>query len=222
MAVADAEHGRLGLDRLAQPRRGAFAPRLARRDHRRPSRSPRPRAPSADRAAPRPRTRGTHARVSPAVRGRPRSTARSPGASAATPGTVVPVFTISTSDMPYALPQASLAGNVRGATARDRSCYNGSDERDRRRLREPPAARGDRRLRAVPATRVCSECSTKVEGINHCVTCLAGLAREGGRKVGAAAPQPRELGVRRGLGLPRAADALASGCCSSSCSREAA
>ena len=36
--------------------------------------------------------------------------------------------------------------------------------------------------------RVCSECSTKVEGINHCVTCLAGLAREGGRTVGAAAP----------------------------------
>jgi B-box zinc finger protein len=30
-------------------------------------------------------------------------------------------------------------------------------------------------------TRVCSECSTKVEGINYCVRCLAGLAREGGR-----------------------------------------
>lgn len=37
--------------------------------------------------------------------------------------------------------------------------------------------------------RVCSECSTKVEGINYCVTCLAGLAREGGRTVGAARPQ---------------------------------
>ena len=36
--------------------------------------------------------------------------------------------------------------------------------------------------------RVCSECSTKVEGINPCVTCLAGLAREGGRKVGATGP----------------------------------
>ena len=33
--------------------------------------------------------------------------------------------------------------------------------------------------------RVCSECSTKVEGINYCVACLSGLAREGGRKVGA-------------------------------------
>lgn len=33
--------------------------------------------------------------------------------------------------------------------------------------------------------RVCSECSTKVEGINYCVACLAGLAREGGRRVGA-------------------------------------
>lgn len=28
-------------------------------------------------------------------------------------------------------------------------------------------------------TRVCSECSTKVEGINYCVTCLAGLAQAG-------------------------------------------
>jgi hypothetical protein len=35
--------------------------------------------------------------------------------------------------------------------------------------------------------RVCSECSTKVEGINYCVACLSGLAREGGRKVGARA-----------------------------------
>jgi hypothetical protein len=34
-------------------------------------------------------------------------------------------------------------------------------------------------------TRVCSECSTKVEGINYCVSCLAGLAVEGGRKVSA-------------------------------------
>jgi hypothetical protein len=33
--------------------------------------------------------------------------------------------------------------------------------------------------------RVCSECSTKVEGINYCVACLSGLAREGGRQVGA-------------------------------------
>ena len=33
-------------------------------------------------------------------------------------------------------------------------------------------------------TRVCSECSTKVEGINYCVRCLAGLAREGGRSSG--------------------------------------
>jgi hypothetical protein len=36
-------------------------------------------------------------------------------------------------------------------------------------------------------TRVCSECSTKVEGINYCVRCLAGLAREGGRAVSAGA-----------------------------------
>jgi hypothetical protein len=35
--------------------------------------------------------------------------------------------------------------------------------------------------------RVCSECSTKVEGINYCVACLARLAREGGRLIGARA-----------------------------------
>lgn len=33
-------------------------------------------------------------------------------------------------------------------------------------------------------TRVCSECSTKVDGINYCVRCLGGLAREGGRTLG--------------------------------------
>jgi predicted amidophosphoribosyltransferase len=33
-------------------------------------------------------------------------------------------------------------------------------------------------------TRVCSECSTKVDGINYCVRCLAGLARQGGRTAG--------------------------------------
>jgi hypothetical protein len=29
-------------------------------------------------------------------------------------------------------------------------------------------------------TRVCSECSTKVDGINYCVRCLSGLARATG------------------------------------------
>ena len=33
-------------------------------------------------------------------------------------------------------------------------------------------------------TRVCSECSTKVDGINYCVRCLSGLAAQGGRTVG--------------------------------------
>ena len=33
-------------------------------------------------------------------------------------------------------------------------------------------------------TRVCSECSTKVDGINYCVRCLSGLAAEGGRTTG--------------------------------------
>ncbi|HEX7481208.1 MAG TPA: B-box zinc finger protein [Polyangiales bacterium] len=32
-------------------------------------------------------------------------------------------------------------------------------------------------------TRVCSECATKVEGINYCVSCLSGLAVEGGRQL---------------------------------------
>lgn len=39
-------------------------------------------------------------------------------------------------------------------------------------------------------TRVCSECSTKVEGINYCVRCLAGLAKKGGR-ARAALERPR-------------------------------
>jgi hypothetical protein len=47
-------------------------------------------------------------------------------------------------------------------------------------------------------TRVCSECSTKVEGINYCVRCLAGLAREGGRTIG-----------QRGQASPRSAYAAA-------------
>jgi hypothetical protein len=41
--------------------------------------------------------------------------------------------------------------------------------------------------------RVCSECSTKVEGINYCVSCLSGLARQGGRRAGA-----RKTGSPRG------------------------
>ena len=31
-------------------------------------------------------------------------------------------------------------------------------------------------------TRLCGECVTKVEGINHCVACLAKLAAEGARR----------------------------------------
>ena len=110
---------------------------------------------------------------------------------------MVPVFTISTSDTLYDVPQAA-AGNVRGATARERSCYNLS-------MSATVAACENHLQREAIGVcvqcrvRVCSECSTKVEGINHCVTCLAGLAREGGRKVGARA-QPSRLGLRRRLG----------------------
>lgn len=32
--------------------------------------------------------------------------------------------------------------------------------------------------------RVCGECATKVDGINYCVSCLSGLAADGGRSVG--------------------------------------
>ena len=34
-------------------------------------------------------------------------------------------------------------------------------------------------------TRVCSECATKVEGINYCVACLAGLAVDNGARAAA-------------------------------------
>jgi hypothetical protein len=34
--------------------------------------------------------------------------------------------------------------------------------------------------------RVCTECTTKLDGINHCVDCFAGLAAEHGRRGGRA------------------------------------
>jgi hypothetical protein len=34
-------------------------------------------------------------------------------------------------------------------------------------------------------TRVCSECATKVDGINYCVACLAGLAVDSGARAAA-------------------------------------
>lgn len=34
-------------------------------------------------------------------------------------------------------------------------------------------------------TRVCSECATKVDGINYCVACLAGLAVDSGSRAAA-------------------------------------
>lgn len=44
--------------------------------------------------------------------------------------------------------------------------------------------------------RVCAECSTKVDGINHCVTCLAALAGDP-----RAASAPRSAGSRGGAAL---------------------
>jgi hypothetical protein len=40
-------------------------------------------------------------------------------------------------------------------------------------------------------TRVCSECSTKVDGINYCVACLAGLAVDSGSRAAADNGKPR-------------------------------
>ena len=42
-------------------------------------------------------------------------------------------------------------------------------------------------------TRVCSECATKVDGINYCVACLAGLAVDSGARLAAAGGKPRLL-----------------------------
>ena len=42
--------------------------------------------------------------------------------------------------------------------------------------------------------RVCGECVTKIEGINYCVDCLAGLAAKGGRRATARkAASPRAV-----------------------------
>lgn len=40
--------------------------------------------------------------------------------------------------------------------------------------------------------RICSECVTKVDGINYCVSCLGALAEEGGqrRREGSSATRP--------------------------------
>jgi hypothetical protein len=40
-------------------------------------------------------------------------------------------------------------------------------------------------------TRVCSECATKVDGINYCVACLAGLAVDSGAR----AAESRKAGL---------------------------
>jgi hypothetical protein len=38
---------------------------------------------------------------------------------------------------------------------------------------------------------VCSECATKVDGINYCVACLAGLAVDSGSRAAAESGTPR-------------------------------
>lgn len=45
-------------------------------------------------------------------------------------------------------------------------------------------------------TRVCGECVTKVEGINHCAACLAKLAAEGARGPVGARRAPSHAVVR--------------------------
>jgi hypothetical protein len=50
--------------------------------------------------------------------------------------------------------------------------------------------------------RVCSECATKVDGINHCVDCLAKAARGAlARKPAARVREGRVLGAAAGAGL---------------------
>ena len=44
-------------------------------------------------------------------------------------------------------------------------------------------------------TRVCGECSTKVDGINHCVACLAALAVDVGGARPVAAPRSARAGA---------------------------
>lgn len=45
-------------------------------------------------------------------------------------------------------------------------------------------------------TRVCSECATKVDGINYCVACLAGLAVDSGARLAANGGKPRWLALQ--------------------------
>ncbi len=50
--------------------------------------------------------------------------------------------------------------------------------------------------------RVCSECVTKVDGINYCVSCLSTLADRGARKDSAErTPTPRALAYASALAL---------------------
>ncbi|HKU39835.1 MAG TPA: hypothetical protein VJR89_16865 [Polyangiales bacterium] len=48
-------------------------------------------------------------------------------------------------------------------------------------------------------TRVCSECATKVDGINFCVACLAGLAVDSGARLAAKSGKPRWLALKAWL-----------------------
>ncbi|HET6339584.1 MAG TPA: hypothetical protein VFG30_40515 [Polyangiales bacterium] len=48
-------------------------------------------------------------------------------------------------------------------------------------------------------TRVCSECATKVEGINYCVACLAGLAVDSGVRAAASSGKPGLTGATAAL-----------------------
>jgi hypothetical protein len=48
-------------------------------------------------------------------------------------------------------------------------------------------------------TRVCSECATKVDGINYCVACLAGLAVDSGVRAAAGSSKPGLAGASAAL-----------------------
>lgn len=57
-------------------------------------------------------------------------------------------------------------------------------------------------------TRVCDECSTKINGINHCVRCLAALAGRARAPADVSARAPGAIGLLGAVALVSAASLL--------------
>jgi hypothetical protein len=88
---------------------------------------------------------------------------------------VVPVFTINTGSTFAGVPRRDEPGK-RGA----RACYKGRVTPTAVATCENHPQREAIGVCVTCRTRVCSECSTKVGGINYCVRCLSGLAEQQG------------------------------------------